>query len=126
MPTFKRMETNAMIDPTSMMQAPGIPPNDMTPYAPSSLYITQELYVPATDMTWAAYQMGIIAPFSLVNHPNLKYGSDATYTVTYSYFAMDGTVTTGTSEPTTSKLVDMGSLALTLGSAVIATALLAF
>ena len=77
-------------------------------------------------MTWAAYQMGIIAPFSLVNHPNLKYGSDATYTVTYSYFAMDGTATTGTSKPTTSKLVDMGSLALTLGSAVIATALLAF
>ena len=76
------METNAPFNTISMTQAPGIPPNDMTPYVPSSLNITQALYKPKTDVSWAAYQMGIIAPFSLVNHPNLKYGSDVTYTVT--------------------------------------------
>ena len=69
--------------------------------------------------------MGIIAPFSLKGHPNLKYGQTANYTVTYSYLS-GGNLTTGTSYPQTALLIDMGATALTLGSAAIATALLAF
>ena len=40
-PTFKRLETNAMLDPTTFEQKKGIPANDTTPYNASSLYISQ-------------------------------------------------------------------------------------
>ena len=95
------------------------------PYTHSSLYISQQLYIPATTTNWAAYQMGVVAPFSLRGYPNLKYGQDAYYSISFSYFSADGSITTATGERVTTQL-DMGALALSFGSAAIAAVLLAF
>ena len=125
-PTFNRWENNGMVNQTRMMPERGIPMNSTTNYTASSLNINTVYYAPETNSTWAGVYLGTVAPFSLLGHPNLKYGQTANYTVSYSYFSADGNTTTGTSDQQSSLLVDMGAVALTFGSAAIATVLLAF
>ena len=125
-PTFFRWENNVMVNQKSMMPERGIPMNSTTNYTSSSLNINTVYYAPETNSTWAGVYLGTVAPFSLLGHPNLKYGQTANYTVSYSYFSADGNTTTGTSDQQSSLLIDMGAVALTFGSAAIATALLAF
>ena len=125
-PTFFKWENNVMVNQTLMMPEKGIPMNSTTNYTASSLNINTVYYAPETNSTWAGVYLGTVAPFSLLGHPNLKYGQTANYTVSYSYFGADGNNTTGTSDQQSALLVDMGAVALTLGSAAIATALLAF
>ena len=125
-PTFNRWENNGMVNQTRMMPERGIPMNSTTNYTASSLNINTVYYAPETNSTWAGVYLGTVAPFSLLGHPNLKYGQTANYTVSYSYFSADGNITTGTSDEQSALLIDMGAVALTLGSAAIATALLAF
>ena len=109
-----------------MMPEKGIPMSANSYYTASSLNINTVLYAPATNSTWAGVYLGTVAPFSLLGHPNLKYGQTVNYTVSYSYFSADGTKTTGTSDQQTALLIDMAADTLTLGSVAIATSLLAF
>ena len=126
-PTFFKWENNVMVNYTNPMPEPGIPASWNTTYVPSSLNTNTVFYAPATNYTWSAVYLGNVAPFSLMGHPNLKYGSMADYTVSYTYYsAADDTTTTGTSNSQMTKLIDMGAAALTLGSAAIAATLLAF
>jgi hypothetical protein len=126
-PTMLKWENNVMVNVTNPMPEPGVNATMNTTYVASSLNTNTVLYAPATNWTWAAVYLGNVAPFSLMGHPNLKYGDMVDYTVSFSYYsAADGTVTTGTSNPQMTKLVDMGAAVLTLSSAAIATALLAF
>jgi hypothetical protein len=117
-----------MVNVSNPMPQPGVAASWNTTYVASSINTNTIMYMPATNSSWAAVYFGNVGPFSLrMGHPMLKYGDMADYTVSFSYYsAAEGTVTTGTSNPQTTKLVDMGAAVLTLGSAAIATALLAF
>jgi len=90
-PTFTKWENNVMVDKWNIMPESGIPMNSTTNYTVSSLYINTVYYAPATNSTWAGVYLGTVAPFSLVGHPNLKYGQTANYTVGYTFFSGDGT-----------------------------------
>ena len=59
---------------------------EMLPTKSFSTFLNGEGYVRATDMNWASYQMGIVAPFSMLSNPVIKYGDTVTYKVGFAYF----------------------------------------
>ena len=51
-----------------------------------SIFLNGEAYVRETDMNWASYQIGFVAPISFVGNPMIKYGDKITYDIGFGYY----------------------------------------
>lgn len=81
-------------DPTNIIG------NNQTIPTSKSFLINSEAYVRATNTSWASYQMGIIAPFSLVGIPAIKYGDTVSYKAGFAFFGNPNTTSVETSNVT--------------------------
>ena len=89
-PTFRRTwNSNGDMDLDMLAMTATTPEEivgEMLPTKSFSAFLNGEAYVRATDMNWASYQMGIVAPFSFMSNPVIKYGDKVTYKVGFAYF----------------------------------------
>jgi hypothetical protein len=89
-PTFRRTwNSNGMMDLDMLAMTATTPEEivgDMLPTKSFSAFLNGEGYVRATENNWASYQMGIVAPFSMLSNPVIKYGDQVTYKVGFAYF----------------------------------------